>query len=172
MKPILIVKAGTTFAGTTRALGDFEDCTSRGIGLSGDQVRVVAAYENGPLPAWNSFSGVVVTGSHSMVTSREAWSKELAKWIPDLIEQRIPFLGLCYGHRLLAYAMGGEVGNHPRGREIGTVRIRINDSIGCEKSGQRTETRQYQCVRAAHLPQKNPAECTEFPIKSGIRWGC
>lgn len=127
MKPILIIKAGTTFANTARALGDFEDWTIRGMGLSGDEVHVIEVFRNEPLPTDDSFSGVVVTGSHFMVTDREPWSEELAGWIPGIIERGTPFLGLCYGHQLLAYAMGGEVGNHPGGREIGTVRIQIDD---------------------------------------------
>jgi GMP synthase (glutamine-hydrolysing) len=34
-------------------------------------------------------------------------------------------LGICYGHQLLAYAMGGEVGPNPNGREFGTVEITL-----------------------------------------------
>ncbi|UCE17590.1 MAG: glutamine amidotransferase [Gemmatimonadota bacterium] len=127
MKPILIIKAGTTFEATARAFGDFEDWTIRGMGLSKDAVRVLAVFRNESLPTDDSFCGVVVTGSHAMVTDREPWSEELAGWIRGIIERGTPFLGLCYGHQLLAYAMGGHVGNHPRGREIGTVRIEIED---------------------------------------------
>lgn len=39
------------------------------------------------------------------------------------MSERVPVLGLCYGHQLLADAMGGEVGYLPRGLEIGTVDI-------------------------------------------------
>jgi len=37
----------------------------------------------------------------------------------------VPVLGICYGHQLLAHAMGGKVGYHPGGREIGTVTIEL-----------------------------------------------
>ena len=37
------------------------------------------------------------------------------------------FWGICYGHQLLAKAAGGEAGYHPRGKEIGTVRVDLVD---------------------------------------------
>jgi GMP synthase (glutamine-hydrolysing) len=39
-------------------------------------------------------------------------------------------LGICYGHQLLAHALGGEVGPNPRGREIGTVEIDLRAAAG------------------------------------------
>jgi GMP synthase (glutamine-hydrolysing) len=35
-------------------------------------------------------------------------------------------LGVCYGHQLLAHAMGGVVGDNPTGKAFGTVSIRLN----------------------------------------------
>ncbi len=126
MKPILIVKAGTTFPGTANLYGDFEDWTLARMGVPTDQAIVAEVFNGGSLPEDDAFSGVVVTGSHSMVTSRESWSERVAARIPGWVERNVPFLGICYGHQLLAHAMGGQVGFHPGGPEIGTVSVFVN----------------------------------------------
>jgi GMP synthase (glutamine-hydrolysing) len=49
-------------------------------------------------------------------------------WLRDVVRAGTPTLGICFGHQMLAQALGGEVQKNPRGREIGTVRIeRIAD---------------------------------------------
>ena len=52
--------------------------------------------------------------------------------MPDLIEKEIPLMGICYGHQLIAKALGGRVENHPQGMELGTVDIQTNDSCGSD----------------------------------------
>ena len=133
LKPVFIIKTGSTFPATRRDRGDFEDWTRQGLGLESDAVRVVRVIENEPLPAPEACGGVVVTGSHEMVTDRLDWSVRMAAWLPGIVEKEIPFLGICYGHQLLAHAMGGRVGYHPRGMEIGTVAVDRHPSAGNDR---------------------------------------
>lgn len=95
------------------------------LGAAGVDTCVLDAEHGAELPEAADCAGVVVTGSHSMVTEGLPWSAGLEKWIPSLVEADVPFLGICYGHQLLARAAGGEVGFHPRGMEIGTVEVHL-----------------------------------------------
>jgi GMP synthase (glutamine-hydrolysing) len=126
MKPILIVKLGSTLPSLAQSHGDFEDWIEARLCLRRRQVAVVDP-QRAPLPEPRHFSGVILTGSHSMVTDHEPWSERTAGWIPTVMEAQTPLLGICYGHQLIAYALGGEVGPNPRGRESGTVEIMLRD---------------------------------------------
>jgi len=127
MKPILIVKLGSTIPALAESQGDFEDWIARGLGREPGQIEV-ADPRVAPLPDAARFSGVILTGSHSMVTDRETWSEQTARWIPAVLQTRTPVLGICYGHQLIAHALGGDVGVNPQGREFGTVEIVLHES--------------------------------------------
>lgn len=53
--------------------------------------------------------GVVIMGSAASVNDPDPWQKELRAWLEPRLE-RLPVLGLCFGHQLLADLLGGEVG--------------------------------------------------------------
>jgi len=128
MKPILIIKTGSTFPEISKHRGDFEDWIVAGMGLERVQFNIFDVSKDLPLPEYNEISGVVITGSHAMVTEHYDWSKRTAKWLAGAVEKSIPLLGICYGHQLLAYAMGGEAANNPNGLEFGTAYIHLNEA--------------------------------------------
>lgn len=60
-----------------------------------------------------------------MVTERADWSERTAGWIRNAMDAELPLFGVCYGHQLMAHALGGRVDYLPGGREIGTLPIAL-----------------------------------------------
>lgn len=123
MKKLYIIKIGTTFRSVKERLGDFDQWTADALGPIGVNVGTVDAEHGEPLPEVGGCAGVVITGSHTMVTDNMDWSLRLEEWLKALLEAQVPIFGICYGHQLLARAAGGEVGFHSEGIEIGTVMV-------------------------------------------------
>jgi GMP synthase (glutamine-hydrolysing) len=122
VRRLLLVKAGNVAAPVAVAFGDYDRWFLRAIGPARCRLRVVAAHLGEPLPARaRGFDAVIVTGSPRSVTEREPWMLRAGAWLVEAAEQRVPVLGVCFGHQLLAEALGGRVRRSPAGREIGTV---------------------------------------------------
>ncbi|MCL4192324.1 MAG: gamma-glutamyl-gamma-aminobutyrate hydrolase family protein, partial [Thermoguttaceae bacterium] len=128
MKRLLILKLGSTFPDLARTHGDFEDWIARGLSLPAERIAVADAQSLQQLPAPQEFCGVVLTGSHSMVTDAEPWSERVSDWVAGAVEAEVPLVGICYGHQLLARALGGEVDYNPRGEEYGTVEVLLGEA--------------------------------------------
>ena len=128
MKPILIIKTGSTFPEISKDRGDFEDWIIAGMRLEQNKFFIIDVSQGEPLPDYNDISGIVITSSHDMVTDHHDWNERTAHWLPEAVEKKIPLLGICYGHQLLAYALGGEVANNPNGLEFGTVDVKLTDA--------------------------------------------
>lgn len=122
-RAILIVKTGTAEPEVRRAYGDFEVWITRGLGAAENEVLLADVTQGDPLPPPTAIGGIVVTGSPSMVSRPDPWTEPTGRWLRSAVEAETPVLGICYGHQLLAVALGGRVGENPRGREIGTVRV-------------------------------------------------
>jgi GMP synthase (glutamine-hydrolysing) len=126
LKPIVLIKTGGTIEQIKSRHGDFEDWFAEGLGVS--NLLQVDVFRQQPLPAAENLAGIVITGSAAMVSKKEDWSERTAEWLAQAVGNGTPVLGICYGHQLLAHALGGRVGPNPKGRQIGTVNTQLVDS--------------------------------------------
>lgn len=129
---LYIIKTGDTLPALKTRYGDFEDWIERGLQGQGLPVRTIDPRTQAEWPAQAQVAGVVVTGSPAMVTDRAGWSERTAGWLALQVGQEVPVLGICYGHQLLAHALGGVVGEHPQGIEIGTVAVQSTEAAASD----------------------------------------
>ncbi|MCD9029116.1 glutamine amidotransferase [Luteimonas sp. BDR2-5] len=129
VRPFLILETGQPVP-SMRRHGGFPHWIRVAAGLSRAQVEVVDVERGAALPDVGQHRGVLVTGSGAMVTDRADWSERSAAWLREAAHAGLPLLGICYGHQLIAHALGGEVGANPRGREMGTFELQRHDDAG------------------------------------------
>ena len=122
---LVILQPGEKLPSLAEVDGDFADWARRGMGVSRDCAHVVYPHRGDALPDPASVQAALVTGSSAMVTDRASWMENAAHWLRDVVEGGAAVLGICFGHQLLAQALGGEVSDNPRGVEVGTVEVRL-----------------------------------------------
>jgi len=125
--PFLILETGQPVA-SLRRYGRFSHWIRVAAGLDADETVVVDVEHGGTLPSHRDFAGVIVSGSAAYVTDRAEWSERSAQWLRDAAHDDRPVFGICYGHQLLAHALGGEVAYNPAGRESGTIELALDPS--------------------------------------------
>src|SRR5690606_17869899 len=118
----LIVETGRPVL-SMRRHGRFPHWIRGAAGLARGEVEAVDVEGGQALPPHAGLAGVIVTGSGAMVTERRDWSEATAAWLREAVQAGVPVFGICYGHQLLAHALGGEVGDNPNGRRMGTVAV-------------------------------------------------
>lgn len=124
-KPILIIQAGTPSNDLREREGDVPDWFQKALELQTDAVDVVRVFEGEVLPKPGVHQVAIITGSWAMVTDRLDWSEATANWIRAAMEVHMPLFGVCYGHQLMAHALGGKVDYHPAGLEVGCQEVEV-----------------------------------------------
>jgi GMP synthase (glutamine-hydrolysing) len=148
---IVVLRAGDAIPSVALQRGEFFRWIQEGIGDAWDghwgeaDLRDMST----ALPDPMSAAGFIVTGSAASVTERAQWMLRAETWLRDATARERPILGICFGHQLLAQSLGGHVVKNPRGREIGTVKIRLDD--GAERDALFRELPRQFHANATHV---------------------
>ena len=73
----------------------------------------------------NEFDACLITGSKFDSFGGEAWIVHLREYVQTLYQLKKPMVGVCFGHQLLAHALGGCTGRSTAGWGLGVMQYSI-----------------------------------------------
>ncbi|KKB06975.1 glutamine amidotransferase [Devosia geojensis] len=94
---------------------------------NGFSYRTVKIAEGEPFPQAETLEGIVITGSAAGVYEDHAWLKPLRAFIRSAYGARTPMLGVCFGHQIMADALGGDVRKSEKGWGLGRHTYSVKD---------------------------------------------
>lgn len=122
---LLLIQAGTAPDVLKDKFGDLPQWFMKATGVAPEDVQIVEIFRGETLPEPTTHCVAIITGSWDMVTDKLPWSEKAAEWIRRAVDADMPLFGVCYGHQLMAYALGGTVDFNPQGREVGCLAINL-----------------------------------------------
>jgi len=87
-----------------------------GAGFAFESIYVL---DGAPMPDPADLEGVVITGSAAGVYDSPPWMDPLRAFIRDAYGKKTPMLGVCFGHQVMADALGGDVRKSEKGWGLG-----------------------------------------------------
>lgn len=104
-----LLQAGYVHPQVAAAHADYPRLFADLLGPLGVELTVFDVPRDGVPPDSSGQDGWIVSGSASSAYDDEPWIAPLEGFVRDLMDRTAPLVGICFGHQLLAQAMGGRV---------------------------------------------------------------
>tara|TARA_R110000823_G_scaffold125385_5_gene252049 strand:+ start:1480 stop:2184 length:705 start_codon:yes stop_codon:yes gene_type:complete len=97
---------------------------------------VIYDVEHGEYPAdIDAVDAYLITGSKASVYDEAEWIKRLMEFVRELHARRKKLVGICFGHQLVAHALGGRTAKSPKGWGAGVHTHRFHSAPAWHDGG-------------------------------------
>jgi GMP synthase-like glutamine amidotransferase len=118
---ITIVETGRPPGPLREAFPDYPAMLSKLLGGADPALsfETVSLLDGAPAPDPSALQSAVITGSPFGVYDDTPWMEPLRVFIRAAHAARTPLVGVCFGHQIIADALGGDVGKSEKGWGVG-----------------------------------------------------
>lgn len=163
---IAVLHTGHAPAQLQAEYGDYDDMSKALLGLNPVEAPTFAVQEGEFPTAADDFDLYIITGSPSGVYDGHDWIAELEKFIRAALDAGSKFIGLCFGHQIIARALGGTVVKSEGGYGIGVM------NYMCAATGETLSLCAWHQDQVIKAPDKSELILTsEFCPVAGLKYG-
>ena len=121
MPRVTIIETGIISLKQRERHGSFPQMFQRMIGAADASITfdIVSVVAGEPLPDPAALEAILITGSPAGVYDEFGWIAPLENFVRAAYASRTPMAGICFGHQLMAQALGGSVRKSEKGWGIG-----------------------------------------------------
>lgn len=126
------------------------------------------------LPEPGRHSHVILTGSEASITERDPWAEEELRWVQQAAAIGVRILGSCWGHQLIAAALGGaHCVRRAATAEFGWIEVATTnrDEILPDEAAFSTFVAHFdEVIAGSHTDMRVLARSTACDVHA-LRWG-
>ncbi|HMB13758.1 MAG TPA: type 1 glutamine amidotransferase [Roseovarius sp.] len=108
--------------------GDYDAMMARMLDGQGFDFETYAVVDQEFPESPHAADGWLITGSKHGAYEDHPWIPPLEELIRAIQAANLPMVGICFGHQIIAQALGGKVVKHPDGWRVGATQYEIEGS--------------------------------------------
>lgn len=166
---IAVLQTGRTIPEALEEHGDYDEMCKAVVGRGPDEADTFAVLDGEFPPSLAPYDVIVITGSKHGVYEGHPWIAPLEELIREAMGEGKKLIGICFGHQIMAQALGGRVEKSDKGLGVGLLTYRVTDAAGDEQIYNLHAWHQDQVVEVP--PGAEIIARSDFCAIAGLRYG-
>ena len=152
-KTLGILKAGRSPEEIIDRFPDYNQLFVDLLGTDSFTYRTWAVLDNEFPTSINDADAWLITGSRFGAYEEHDWIAPLEQLVRDIYKKGAPMAGICFGHQIIAQALGGKVEKFSRGWSVGRVQYQLEPAVWGDAQNNATHLMAFHQDQVTRLPE-------------------